>query len=124
MKIDLLANFSVVAEDDITKASQLFSTFLIDNEVVELAYTHARDKVVFTNKRIICYDVQGITGSKKEFRFFPYSKITSFSVETAGFFDGDSDFKIWVSGVGVFGIKFSKKLDIKKIGAYLSGKII
>lgn len=124
MKIDLIANFSVVKEDDLNQASNLFNEFLVDDETVELAYTHARDKVVFTNKRIICYDVQGFTGSKKEFRFFPYSKITSFSVETAGFFDGDSDFKIWVSGVGVFGIKFAKQLDIKKIGSYLSKKII
>lgn len=124
MKIDLLVSFSVVKEDDLNQTTNLFSEFLIEGETVDLAYTHARDKVVFTNKRIICYDVQGLTGSKKEFRFFPYSKITSFSVETAGFFDGDSDFKIWVSGVGVFGIKFSKKLDIKKIGSYLSRKII
>jgi len=69
-------------------------------------------------------DVQGLTGSKKEFRSFPYSKISSFSIETAGTFDGDSDFKIWVSGVGVFGIKFHKKLDIKSIGKFLSSKIL
>lgn len=50
--------------------------------------------------------------------------ISSFSIETAGFFDGDSDFKIWVSGVGMFEIKFHKKLNIKKIGKYLSGKIL
>lgn len=124
MKIDLIVSFSVVKEDDINQASQLFAEFLVEGEVIELAYTHARDKVVFTSKRIICYDVQGFTGSKKEFRFFPYSKISSFSVETAGFFDGDSDFKIWVSGVGVFGIKFAKQLDIKKVGAFLSRKVI
>lgn len=124
MKIDLIVSFSVVKEDDLNQASQLFAEFLVEGEVIELAYTHARDKVVFTSKKIICYDVQGFTGSKKEFRFFPYSKISSFSVETAGFFDGDSDFKIWVSGVGVFGIKFAKQLNIKKVGAFLSRKVI
>lgn len=124
MKIDLLTTFSVTSEDDLQKASELFSAFLLEDERIEMAYTHARDKVAFTNKRIICYDVQGITGSKKEFKFFPYSKITSFSVETAGLFDADNDFKIWVSGVGVFGIKFGKKIDIRKIGSYLSGKVI
>ena len=74
MKIDLLANFSVVKEDDIMKTSTLFQEFFVEGEIVELAYTHARDKVVFTNKRIICYDVQGFTGSKKEFRFFLIQK--------------------------------------------------
>ncbi len=69
-------------------------------------------------------DVQGITGSKKEYRTFPYSKISSFSIETAGTFDGDSDFKIWLSGVGVFEIKFRKKLDIKKVGRFLSEKTL
>lgn len=69
-------------------------------------------------------DVQGITGSKKEYRSFPYSKISSFSVEIAGTFDGDRDFKIWLSGVGVFEIKFRKKLDIKKVGRFLSEKLL
>ena len=69
-------------------------------------------------------DVQGLTGSKKEYRTFPYSKISSFAVETAGTFDGDSDFRIWVSGVGVFEIKFYKKLDIKRIGRFLSEKLL
>ena len=89
-----------------------------------MVYSHVRDKVWFTNKRIIAMDVQGFTGSKKEYRTFPYSKITSFSVETAGTFDGDSDFKIWLSGVGVFEIKFRKKLDIKKVGRFLSQKLL
>tara|TARA_Y100000385_G_C12965013_1_gene581445 strand:+ start:555 stop:776 length:222 start_codon:yes stop_codon:yes gene_type:complete len=69
-------------------------------------------------------DVQGLTGSKKECRTFPYSKISSFALETAGTFDGDSDFRIWVSGVGVFEIKFYKKLDIKRIGRFLSEKLL
>ena len=64
------------------------------------------------------------TGSKKEIRCFPYSKISSFSIETAGSFDADTDFKIWVSGVGVFGIKFSKSLDIKEIGKFMSQKLL
>ena len=68
-------------------------------------------------------DVQGLTGSKKEFRVFPYSKISSFSVETAGTFDGDSDFKIWISGVGVFEIKFHRKLNIQQVGSFLMSKV-
>lgn len=97
---------------------------MIEGEEVNLVYSHVRDKVWFTNKRIIAMDVQGITGSKKEYCSFPYSKISSFSVETAGTFDCDSDFKIWLSGVGVFEIKFRKKLDIKKAGRFLSEKLL
>lgn len=67
--------------------------------------------------------MQGLLGVKKEYRFFPYSKITSYSVETTGNFDADSDFKIWVSGVGVFEIKFAKKINIIELGKFMASKI-
>jgi len=124
MKIDLLVTFSVTKEEDINKSIDKIQDILIIGETVDLVYTHVRDKVWFTNKRIIAMDVQGITGSKKEYRSFPYANITSFSIETAGSLDGDSDFKIWVSGVGAFEIKFRKKINIKKIGKYLSEKLL
>jgi len=124
MKIDLLLKFSVNREIEEKFLKTDIFHLLTEEEEVELGYTHMRDKVWFTNKRIVAMDVQGVSGNKKEFRTFPYAKIASFSVETAGSFDGDSDFKIWVSGVGMFQIKFDKKLDIKQIGKYLSNKIL
>ncbi|WP_289041762.1 PH domain-containing protein [uncultured Zobellia sp.] len=124
MKIDLLVTFSVTKEENSEASRAKVADILIDNEEIELAYSHVRDKVWFTSKRIIAMDVQGLTGSKKEFKSFPYSKISSFSVETAGTFDGDSDFKIWESGVGVFEIKFRKSLNIKKVGKFLSKKLL
>jgi hypothetical protein len=124
MKIDLLVAFSVTKEENVNDSLNVIQDILVDGEEVNLVYSHVRDKVWFTNKRIIAMDVQGITGSKKEYRTFPYSNISSFSIETAGTFDGDSDFKIWLSGVGVFEIKFRKKLDIKKVGRFLSEKIL
>jgi|SRR5690606_15711494 len=124
MKIDLLAKFSVTKELAPSESKEKIQDILIDKEEVLMSFSHLRDKVWFTSKRIIAMDVQGLTGSKKEFRCFPYSKITSFSIETAGTFDGDSDFKIWISGVGVFEIRFSKKLDIKKIAKLLAEKIL
>lgn len=124
MKIDLLASFSVTKQEQPSESKASIEALLIQGEEIELVYSHSRDKVWFTSKRIIAMDVQGLTGSKKEYRSFPYSNISSFSVETAGTFDGDSDFKIWASGVGVFEIKFHKKLDIKGVGQFLSNKIL
>ncbi|CAM4334048.1 PH domain-containing protein [Zobellia roscoffensis] len=124
MKIDLLVTFSVTKEENPEASRAKIEDILIDGEEINLAYSHVRDKVWFTTKRIIAMDVQGLTGSKKEFKSFPYSKISSFSIETAGTFDGDSDFKIWVSGVGVFEIKFRKSLSIKKVGRFLSEKLL
>ncbi len=121
---DLLFKFSVTRELDEKFHKMDIGYFLTDDETIDLAYTHERDKVWFTNKRIFILDIKGVSGNKKEYRSFPNSKISSFSVETAGFLDGDSDFKIWISGVGMFTIKFHKNLDIKKIGKYLSKKIL
>lgn len=97
---------------------------LSDDELVILSYKHVRDRVIFTDRKIIAIDVQGLTGKKKEYRIFPYSKISSYSVETAGTFDLDSDFKIWVSGVGIFEVKFGKNIDIKELGSFLSKKVV
>lgn len=123
MALDLIAKFSVIEKVSPSDSKEIFEIFLAPDEEILLSYKHVRDKVIFTTNKIICYDVQGFTGSKKEYRIFPYSKISSFSVETAGTFDTDSDFKIWVSGVGVFEIKFGKKLNIKELGAFMASKI-
>lgn len=121
--MDLLAEFSVTEKVESGDGRELYDSFIGPSEVVQLSYKHTRDKVIFTDRKIIAIDVQGLTGKKKEFRMFPYSRITSFSVETAGTFDLDSDLKIWVSGVGVFSVKLGKKIEIAEIGKFLSEKV-
>lgn len=123
MSIDLLAKFSVVEKIPSEEGRELYDNFLTEGEEVLLSYRHKRDRVIFTDHKIIAIDIQGITGKKKDFRIFPYSKISSFSVETAGTLDLDSDLKVWVSGVGVFGIKLGKKIDLGEIAKLLSTKV-
>ncbi|KTS03844.1 cytoplasmic protein, partial [Methylobacterium radiotolerans] len=67
-------------------------------ETARLAFKIIRDVFVFTERRVILIDVQGVTGSKVEFLSVPYRAIVRFSVETAGTFDLDAELKIWVSG--------------------------
>lgn len=62
------------------------------------AYRQIRDKWVFTNKRIILQNIQGVTGRKCEYMSVPYRSVERFSVETAGTFDMDGELKIWVHG--------------------------
>jgi hypothetical protein len=71
---------------------------LIEGESIRLAFRIIRDLFVFTERRVILVDVQGMTGSKVEFQSIPYRAIVRFSVETAGTFDLDAELKIWVSG--------------------------
>lgn len=80
-----------------------------------------RDMFLFTNRRLILIDVQGLTGKKVEYRSIPYSKITQFSVETAGHFDLDAELKIWVSGLAMPIQKtFNKSSNIYAVQAELS----
>ena len=93
---------------------------LISGEEILGAYQDIRDYVVFTDKRIISVNVQGLTGKKKDFTSMPYSKITVFSVETAGTFDLDSELELYFSGVGKVKFEFKGSADIVKIGQMIS----
>ena len=84
------------------------AAIFIPDETVEAAFRLVRDLIVFTNKRLIMIDVQGITGSKVEYLSVPYKSIRYFSVETAGRFDRDAELKIWVASGG--GPTVSKQL--------------
>ena len=53
---------------------------------------------MFTNKRLIIQDTQGLTGKKREYHSIPYRSVERFSVETAGTFDLDAEMKIWIRG--------------------------
>lgn len=71
---------------------------LTQGETVTVAFKLIRDLIVFTDRRLILVDKQGITGRKVSYLTVPYRAITSFSVETAGSFDLESELKVWVSG--------------------------
>lgn len=97
---------------------------LIPNEQVVGNYKGIRDYVLFTDLRVISCNVQGITGKKQDFTSMPYSKITVFSVETAGALDLDSELEMYFSGVGKVKFEFSGSCDIKAIGRYIAERTI
>ncbi len=94
---------------------KIINDFLIDGEIVIGAYKSIRDGVVFTNKRIIAINVQGLTGKKQDYTSIPYSKISTFSLETAGFFDLDAELELYMSGVGKVKFQFTGRTDVKEI---------
>lgn len=96
------------------------SPLLINEEHIVGAYKAIRDYVVFTDKRVISVNVQGMTGKKKDFTSLPYSKITVFSIETAGMIDIDSELEMYFSGVGKVRFEFSGSSDIIQIGSLIS----
>ena len=99
---------------------KMIDGFLINDEIVIGTYQSVRDGVVFTNKRIIAINIQGITGKKIDFTSIPYSKITTFSLETAGVFDLDAELEIYLSGVGKVKFEFTGATDVKQICRMIS----
>jgi len=93
---------------------------LINGETLVGVYQAMRDYVVFTNKRVISVNVQGITGKKRDFTSMPYSKISVFSIETAGVLDLDSELEMYFSGVGRVKFEFSGASDVVQIGQLIA----
>ncbi|MDY7007096.1 MAG: PH domain-containing protein [Cyanobacteriota bacterium] len=120
----LLGNASEVNIDS-KKLDKLFNDILVDGEQIEKAYQIIRDMFVFTNKRLILVDKQGVTGHKIEFLSIPYSKITKFSKESAGHFDLDAELNIWVGSESEpISHEFNRSVNINEVYAVLSKYVL
>lgn len=97
---------------------------LINGEEIIGSYKAMRDYCVFTNKRVIAVNVQGMTGKKKDFTSLPYSKVSAYSVETAGVLDLDSELEMYFSGLGKVKFEFSGQSNIVQIGQVISSYIL
>jgi len=118
----LMGNASEISGD---KLEKLFNEILADGEQVEKAYKLVRDMFVFTNKRLILVDKQGVTGRKAEILSIPYSKITKFSKESAGIFDLDAELKIWVGSEEMpISREFRRSENINEVYRVLSEHIL
>ncbi len=98
--------------------------FLIDEENVFAVFKSVRDQLVFTNKRIISANVQGITGSKVDYTSIPYSKIQTFSVETAGSLDLDCEIQLYISSVGRISFDIRGDFDIVQFNRIISSYVL
>ena len=65
--------------------------FVSRNEQPLFAVKTVRDAALFTDKKILICDKQGITGKKTEYYAIPYSKIVTY-------FDMDSEIKLFLTG--------------------------
>ena len=109
--------------DDEEFAKFITPMFAPGEEIIQV-FKGMRDGVVFTNKRIIAINVQGLTGKKKDFTSLPYSKIQAYSVETAGVFDLDSELDLWFSGMGLLRFEFAAKANVTEICRIISERVL
>lgn len=113
-----------LAKNNVFSNAGIVNPILVDGETVISEYQAIRDFVVFTTKRIIAVNVQGMTGKKKDMTSLPYSKIQAFSIETAGVLDLDAELDIFFSGMGKIRFEFKGSCDIQQIGKMISEMVL
>jgi hypothetical protein len=119
----LLGNAGAVSQEELTKK---YAQLLTEGEDIELGFKLVRDTFIFTNKRLILIDVQGITGNKTEYKTITYKSISRFSIETAGTFDLDAELKIWISSEVQPSIKkqFNKSVNVYDVQKVLAHHVL
>jgi hypothetical protein len=119
----ILGNAGTVSQEDLQKD---YGKLLIEGEQIELGFKLIRDVFIFTTKRLILVDKQGLTGSKIEYKSISYKSISRFSIETAGTFDLDAELKIWVSSEQLPSIKkqFNKSVNVYDVHNVLAAHVL
>ncbi|WP_026708591.1 PH domain-containing protein [Flavobacterium frigidarium] len=119
----ILGNAGSVSQDQLLKQ---YGQLLIEGEEIELGFKLIRDTFIFTTKRLILVDKQGLTASKTEYKSVSYKSITRFSIETAGTFDLDAELKIWVSSELQPSIRkqFNKSVNVYEVQKVLAHHVL
>ena len=119
----ILGNAGSVSQDQLLKQ---YGQLLIEDEEIELGFKLIRDTFIFTTKRLILVDKQGLTASKTEYKSVSYKSITRFSIETAGTFDLDAELKIWVSSELQPSIRkqFNKSVNVYEVQKVLAHHVL
>lgn len=88
------------------------------------AYRTFRDVAIFTTKRLIVRDAQGLTGKKVEIYSLPYSSINMWSSENAGkFLDVTAELELWTRA-GHIKVSLGKKLDVRKLDKIIANAVL
>ena len=119
-ELDFVLTWTFISETSILKD---VNNMLVDGERAVAAYKTIRDVAIFTNKRLIVRDAQGITGKKTEIYTLPYSSINMYSSENAGIIDFNSELELWTRA-GHIKINLKKGVDIRKLDNLIASCIL
>ena len=102
-----------------------YGQLLVDGEIIEAGFAVLRDTFLFTNKRLILVDIQGISGKQVEYLSIPYSKITKFSVQTGESFDLNAELKLWIGSDTIpVEKKFNKDVNVYEVQKVLASHVL
>lgn len=119
-ELDFVLTWTFISE---TSIPEDVHNMLISGERAVAAYRTIRDVAIFTNKRLIVRDAQGITGKKTEIYTLPYSSINMYSSENAGILDFNSELELWTRA-GHIKINLKKGVDIRKLDNLIASCIL
>lgn len=120
METGVILNWTLISECPIPND---VTDLLVDGEEAIAAYKTFRDSAIFTNKRLIVRDAQGITGKKVEIYSLPYSSINMWSTENAGMLDMNAEVELWTRA-GHIKVNLKKGVDIRKFDKLISNALI
>jgi hypothetical protein len=102
-----------------------YSQLLVDGEIIEAGFVVARDTFLFTNKRFILVEIQGVSGRQIEYLSIPYSTIMKFSVQTGSNFDLNAELKLWIGSETIpLEKKFSSDVSIYDVQKVLASHVL
>lgn len=111
-----------------TETKKFYSDYgqlLVDGEIIEVGFVVLRDTFLFTNKRLILVEIQGISGKQIEYLSIPYGKITKYSVQTGGSFDLNAELKLWIGSDTIpLEKRFNKDLNVYEVQKVLASHIL
>lgn len=103
---DSVINLHPIAPANISPAAH---KLLLPHETIIAAFKTIRDQLIFTDKRIISVDSQGITGKRTSFSSLPYKTIQYYSVQTPGFMEIVADAELELCFANGVNAKFEFK---------------
>ena len=113
------------SEIPVDKIQSEYAPMLIESETILKAFKVIRDTMIFTDKRVLLVDKQGVTGTRAEYMTIPYTKINRFAKESAGVLDIDAALKIWLTGQEEPLVKdFKRNNSINEIYQLLSEQVL
>lgn len=119
----LIGNAGAVSQESLAKD---YGKLLIKGEEIELGFKLIRDVFIFTNKRLILIEKQGLTASKVEYKSIVYKSISRFSIETAGTFDLEAELRIWIANETQPSIvkQFNKSVNVYDVHLVLASHVL
>lgn len=102
-----------------------YAQLLADGELIEAGFTVFRDTFLFTSKRLILVERQGISGKQLEYLSIPYANITKFSIQTGGSFDLNAELKLWIGSDSIpLEKKFTGEVNVYELQKVLAGHVL